>query len=205
MNKNRIIKIILIFLFPTFLYANDYCQKCGMDLHHHQKTSHIATNGDEEIGVCSLHCVIDVKKDGKKYKIKGFDNSTKSFIPINKLIYVVGSNQKGAMSSESEFAFSKKDDADRFQKENGGRLIDGREIIGYAESKWDKDKRMIENNQAKIKEMGQKIAKEYCNNADKIKANNIADFKMELKKYCQNIDGKGLQAAALHLWSQNDK
>lgn len=183
------------------MYAGEYCQKCGMSLHHHEETQHKVIIDGKEIEVCSLHCAIDAIKDNNKYDIKAFDNSTKSFMPIADLIYVIGSSKKGAMTKESEFAFSNKNDADTFMKENGGKIIDGKEIIKYAESKWNKDREMIESNQSKMMALGKNIANEYCNNTKNIKANNIADFKVELKKYCKNIDEKGLQAVALYLWN----
>ncbi len=201
MIKIHIIRIIAILLFPFFLYANQYCQKCGMNLHHHKETNHKIIIENQEITLCSLHCAIDAIKDNNKYEIKGFNNTTQSFIPIGELIYIIGSNKKGAMTKESEFAFSSSDDVKAFIQENGGRIINGTEIIKYAKSKFDSDQKMIKTNQAKIIKLGKNIVNEYCNNANRIRANNIADLKLELKKYCKNIDEAGLQAAALYLWN----
>ncbi len=201
MKKIHTMRIFAILLIPFLLYTNEYCQKCGMNLKHHKETQHKVIINEEETSVCSLHCVIETTKNNNNYKIMGFDNTTNSFKPIGELIYVIGSNKKGAMTKESEFAFSDNDDVKIFIQENGGKIINGKEIIQYVKSKFDDDAKMIKNNQAKMIKLGKNIADEYCNNTDKIKAKNIADLKIKLKQYCNNIDEKGLQAVALYLWN----
>lgn len=201
-------KILFIFILAIFAFAEEYCDICGMNLKNHEQTSHTITSEDNTIKACSLHCVYDaVSKDStKKYTIRGFDNVSRELKGPKDLFYVVGSNKKGTMTSESEFAFSSKEKANNFIKENGGRIVEGKDILKYTETKFSKDKQMIEKNQSKMIAMGEKIANEYCdtNELKKIKtrAKSMAQFKIEAKGYCKNIDQNALQAVGLYFWQK---
>ncbi len=209
MNISHIIFIIMIIANFAIGSDNAYCQMCGMGLEEHKQSNHKITHndtqGEKNIYVCSLHCAYDAINNNSTLKdalIEGIDNSTISFKPIKELFYVIGSAKKSAMTSESEFAFATLEEAEKFRKENGGRIVNGSDILQYESMKFEKDSAMIETNRAKMSKMGKNIADEYCNqNALKaIKADDIAAFKLQAKEHCKNIDEKGLQAVAIYFW-----
>ncbi|RAX53855.1 hypothetical protein CCY99_05595 [Helicobacter sp. 16-1353] len=201
-------KFILIFVLAIFAFAEEYCEICGMNLNHHKHTNHRLINKNKVVETCSLHCIYDIiiRDSANKYTIQGFDNTNGEFKNLKDLLYVVGSDKKGTMTSESEFAFSSKEKANNFIKDNGGRIIQGKDILEYTKNKFDKDKQILESNQAKIAALGEKIAQKYCNIKElekiRIEAKNIAEFKTKAKGSCNNIDGKGLQAVSLYFWKK---
>ncbi len=60
---------------------------------------------------------------GKVTGIKVVDNTTLEFIDVIKSWYVVGSSKPGTMTMTSKYAFGKKDDAQKFAKEHGGKVM----------------------------------------------------------------------------------
>lgn len=195
--KLKIFFWIMILGFGIHAFGAEYCEVCGMNLKMQEKSTHQAKNKH----YCSLHCAFEAS-NGKLDSIIGFDNENKKMRALNDLFYVVGSSQKSAMTSESEFGFGSKQAAQKFQKEFGGKIIEGEKMRDYVANKFQNDKNRIAQNRAKIAKNGESIAKEYCNlgNLKNIKAENIAELKIKAKKECQNIDEKGLQAVAIWLW-----
>ncbi|RAX55197.1 hypothetical protein CCY99_00425 [Helicobacter sp. 16-1353] len=195
----------------SFAFGAEFCEICGMNLEHHKKSSHELIDGEanhgDESHTCSLHCAFE--KSGKSMdisKYKGFDNVSGEFRSITDLFYVIGSSKKSAMTSESEFAFSTRAEAEKFAKENGGRIIEGKEILEYESKKFDADSKMIKQNRAKMALTGKKIAEEYCEveALEKLAkdSSNVAIFKTKAKGHCKNIDGKGLHAVSIYFWDK---
>jgi len=106
--------------------AKEHCSVCGMNLVMFYKTNHIATDVNGIVHqYCSLHCFTDDLRHGAELKNpEVVDVSSLKFIPVLEAYYVVGSKKSGTMSSISKYAFKSLDDAKKFQKENGGQIVD---------------------------------------------------------------------------------
>lgn len=102
-----------------------YCPRCGMDLVKYYKTSHSATIEKKVYQYCSIHCLEDHLGEGIELKNPMVvDVTTLKFIDATKAYYVVGSRIRGTMSKISKYAFLKMDDAQKFQMQNGGEIMD---------------------------------------------------------------------------------
>ncbi len=103
----------------------NYCHICGMDLVKYYKTSHSATNNETTHQYCSIHCLEDHLGSGITLKNpKVVDVTSLQFIDATKAYYVVGSKKSGTMSKISKYAFKTEEDAQKFQKEFGGEIMD---------------------------------------------------------------------------------
>ena len=102
-----------------------YCIRCGMDLVKFYKTSHTATYKGKEYQYCSIHCLEDHLGEGITLKNpKVVDVASLKLIPVSQAYYVVGSKKRGTMSRVSKYAFSTKDNAQKFQAKFGGKIMD---------------------------------------------------------------------------------
>jgi hypothetical protein len=101
------------------------CAICGMHLPTFYKTNHVGDTKDGVKQYCSLHCVVKDNEFNKTdlTNLRVVDTKSLKFIPVLKAFYVVGSSKKGTMSRVSKYAFAKKEDADNFAKEFGGKVM----------------------------------------------------------------------------------
>ena len=100
------------------------CSKCGMNLVRFYKTSHSAIIDKKVYQYCSFHCLIDHLAEGRSLDDpKVVDTKLLKFIDIRAAYYVVGSKVKGTMTHISKYAFSKEEDAKKFQVDNGGKIM----------------------------------------------------------------------------------
>jgi copper chaperone NosL len=102
------------------------CRFCGMD---REKFAHsrvlIEYDDGSTEGICSIHCaaidlVLNLDKTPKAIKVG--DYGTKILIDAEKAQWVIGGNKMGVMTKRAKWAFEKKEDAEAFVKENGGKL-----------------------------------------------------------------------------------
>lgn len=86
-------------------------------------------------GVCSVHCAaIDmiVDLDTLINTITVADMHTKKQIDAYRAYWVIGGDLPGVMTSRAKWAFEKKDDADAFINEHGGKTAVFEEVIRAA-------------------------------------------------------------------------
>lgn len=103
----------------------EHCAMCGMNLVKFYKTSHAAKLNGKNIQYCSLHCLTDHINQGAELENPMVvDVKSLKFIPVTEAFYVVGSDVKGTMSPVSKYAFKNLEDAKRFQKKHGGKIVD---------------------------------------------------------------------------------
>jgi len=101
------------------------CVRCGMNLTKFYKTSHTATYDDKNVQYCSIHCLAEHLNEGVELKNPHVvDVTSLKLLPVLDVHYVVGSTKRGTMSRVSKYAFSNLEDAKKFQKENGGKIMD---------------------------------------------------------------------------------
>lgn len=101
------------------------CSNCGMKLPMFYKTNHAATIDGKVLQYCSIHCLSEAKNiNGKPLEeIRVVDTKGLGFIEASEAYYVVGSKKKGTMSEVSKYAFASEEDASRFAKRFGGKVV----------------------------------------------------------------------------------
>jgi nitrous oxide reductase accessory protein NosL len=100
------------------------CHVCGMNLPMFYKTNHSATVDGKIEQFCSIHCLANTLKQGKKVEdIKVVNNEDLKFISAKDAWYVVGSSKSGTMSKISKYAFAHKEKAEAFAKDFGGKVM----------------------------------------------------------------------------------
>ncbi len=101
------------------------CARCGMNLVKFYKTSHTAIYNDKPIQYCSLHCLAEHLSEGVELKNpKVVDVTTLKLLPVLDVYYVVGSSMKGTMTRVSKYAFGTLSEAQKFQEQYGGKIMD---------------------------------------------------------------------------------
>jgi len=161
MKRTVLILVLVVSCFsflPVALSQDDTkeipeCNYCGMD---REKFAHsrILIEYDEETeeGMCSIHCAaidlaINIDKTPKAIMVG--DYGTKKLINAEKAIWVIGGSKPGVMTKKAKWAFEKKEDADKFVKENGGKVSTFDEAMKatyedmYADTKMIRDRRRM--------------------------------------------------------------
>jgi copper chaperone NosL len=125
--------ILFSFTLTTGLFAQEdvqkhpACQYCGMD---RAKFAHsrmlVAYEDGSSAGTCSLHCAaiefaLHIDKIPKAIQVG--DYYSKTAVDAEKAFWVLGGNKPGVMTQRAKWAFGKKEDAEKFMKENGGAMI----------------------------------------------------------------------------------
>ncbi len=109
------------------------CKFCGMD---REKFAHsrmfIEYDDGTAEGICSLHCaaidlILNIDKSPKALRVG--DYGAKNLIDAEKAFWIIGGGKMGVMTKRAKWAFEKKDDAEKFMKENGGKLASFDEAV----------------------------------------------------------------------------
>jgi copper chaperone NosL len=182
-----------------------YCPKCGMTLPMFYKTNHAAHVDGKNEQFCSIHCLAEAMADGGKVTgIKVIDNTTLEFIDVIKSWYVVGSSKPGTMSMTSKYAFEKKDDAEKFAKEFGGKVMTFYAVLDSVKSTLAQESAMIHKKQAMMAQKGEMMYNNMCTPFDaNFTSTSDAKTYLTTQKPCGEIKGKQLQAIGLYLNSRN--
>jgi copper chaperone NosL len=116
--------------------APDSCSHCGMDRTRFSYSRMIVEYDNGTItGVCSLNCAaidMNANKDLKIRSILVADYNSKKLINAEKAFWVIGGGKKGVMTMTAKWAFAKKEDAEQFIEQNGGRLDTFEEALKLA-------------------------------------------------------------------------
>ena len=161
---NRIIATFLlavIMMFSTALSATTSddakqypsCSLCGMDREKFAQSRMLIEYDDgTSMATCSIHCAaIDmaVQIDKSPRKISVGDFVSKKLIDAEKAVWVIGGTKPGVMAKNGKWAFEKKEEAEKFHKENGGRIATFDEAMKasyeemYADTKMIREKRKM--------------------------------------------------------------
>jgi len=141
------------------LQAHPACKYCGMD---RKQFAHsrmlIEYEAAAPAATCSIHCVavdfaLSIDKMPKTISVG--DYSSKALIDAEKAYWVIGGSQMGVMSKRAKWAFEKKDQAEKFVKENGGQLATFDEAMKAAYEDMYSDTKMIREKR-KMKKMEHK-------------------------------------------------
>ncbi|KAF0220381.1 MAG: hypothetical protein FD174_1282 [Geobacteraceae bacterium] len=127
--------------------AHQSCTYCGMD---REKFAHsrvlIEYEDGTSTGLCSIRCAaVELANalDKTPKSIKVGDFGSKDLIEAEKASWVIGGTKQGVMTRQAKWAFAQKADAERFMKENGGRLASFDEVMKAAYEDLSQDTKMI--------------------------------------------------------------
>ena len=134
MNKGGalVLAVVLVVFSGMFVFAqaqediqkHPSCKYCGMN---RQQFAHsrifIEYDDSTTVGTCSIHCAavdlaINIDKTPKAVRVG--DYNSKALIDAEKASWVIGGSKMGVMTKRAKWAFEKKEDAEKFIKENGG-------------------------------------------------------------------------------------
>ncbi len=224
--KRSINLLILLFAFIITLNANEnfqavdskdatlvktdsskeFCNVCGMHLSKYYKTNHVTEfkNGHKE-QYCSLHCQAQIHEDyeNKINNIQVVDTNSLKLINAKEAFYIVGSSKEGTMSPVSEYAFSTKDEALKFQKEFGGEIHTFEETLKLTKNRLTKDNEILDEKRVPIAKKGKKIFETMCEQKVEKEFNSIGEAKQYLidNNSCKNLDSQMLQAVSIYLYN----
>jgi hypothetical protein len=123
------------------------CTYCGMDRGKFAHSRILIEYDDGSVeGMCSIHCAaidlaIHIDKNPKAIQVG--DYLTKKLNDGEKAFWVIGGNKVGVMTKRAKWAFEKKEDAEKFVKENGGKLSTFDEAMKAAYEDMYADTKMI--------------------------------------------------------------
>jgi nitrous oxide reductase accessory protein NosL len=132
------------------------CKYCGMD---RQKFAHtrvfIEYDDATTVGTCSIHCAavdlaLNIDKTPKTMQVG--DYNSKVLIDAEKAFWVMGGSKMGVMTKRAKWAFEKKEDAEKFIKENGGENATFDVVMMAAYEDMHQDTRMIRERRKMMKE-----------------------------------------------------
>ncbi|MHB8770462.1 MAG: nitrous oxide reductase accessory protein NosL [Syntrophales bacterium] len=123
------------------------CKYCGMnrETYAHSRM-HIDYSDNSKEGLCSLHCAsvdLALNLDKAPKTIGVGDYGTKKLINAETAFWVIGGKKPGVMTKNAKWAFAEKADAEKFQKEFGGRIAGFDEALEAAYKDLADDTKMI--------------------------------------------------------------
>ena len=141
------------------IQRNPSCKYCGMDrgMFAHSRML-IEYDDATTVGTCSIHCVavdLALNIDRTPKTITVGDYNTKNLIDVDKGFWVIGGNKPGVMTKRAKWAFEKKEDAEKFIKENGGGIATFDEAMKASYEDMYQDTKMIRDRR-KMRRMEQK-------------------------------------------------
>ena len=154
--------IVLCLMSGSILWAlsNDVkempaCKYCGMSRETFAHSRMLIEYEDSSIvPACSLHCAsldLAVNLDKAPQAIRVADYSTKELINAETATWVIGGEKPGVMTKNAKWAFAKKEDAEKFSLENGGRIAGFDEALEAAYKDLSDDTKMIREKRKMMK------------------------------------------------------
>jgi copper chaperone NosL len=131
------------------------CKYCGMsrETFAHSRMS-IGYEDGSTVGVCSLRCAsldFALNLDKAPQAIRVADYNTKELINAETATWVIGGKKSGVMTRNAKWAFAKKEDAEKFRMENGGRIAGFDEAMEAAYKDLGDDTKMIREKRKMMK------------------------------------------------------
>ncbi len=123
------------------------CKYCGMnrEMFAHSRML-IEYDDNTREGLCSLHCAavdLALNLDKAPKTIQVGDYGTKRLINAETALWVIGGSKPGVMTKNAKWAFADKADAEKFQKEFGGRIAGFDEALEASYKDLAEDTKMI--------------------------------------------------------------
>lgn len=132
------------------------CIHCGMNREMFAHSRMLIEYSDgSKVGLCSIHCAavdMALNLDKTPSSIRVGDYGKKDLIDAEKAFWVIGGSKPGVMTKNAKWAFADKADAEKFQRENGGRLGGFDDALQASYEDLGKDTKMIREKR-KMKKM----------------------------------------------------
>ncbi len=132
------------------------CKYCGMN---RQQFAHsrvfIEYDDASTVGTCSIHCAavdLAINIDKMPKAIQVGDYNSKGLIDAEKASWVIGGSKMGVMTKRAKWAFEKKEEAEKFIKENGGETATFDVIMKAAYEDMYSDTKMIRERRKMMKQ-----------------------------------------------------
>jgi copper chaperone NosL len=135
------------------------CKYCGMDRKQFAHSRVLIEYDDgSTLGTCSIHCAavdLALHIDKTPTAVRVGDYHTKTLIDAEKAFWVIGGKMTGVMTKRAKWAFDKKEDAEKFIKENGGENAAFEVVMKsvyedmYADTKMIRERRKMKRMQQK--------------------------------------------------------
>jgi copper chaperone NosL len=123
------------------------CKYCGMNREMFAHSRMLIEYSDgSKVGLCSLHCAavdLALNIDKTPTSIQVGDYGKKELIDAEKATWIIGGNNPGVMTKNAKWAFADKNDAEKFQQANGGRLATFDEALQASYQDLGNDTKMI--------------------------------------------------------------
>jgi copper chaperone NosL len=132
------------------------CPYCGMDRTEFQHSRHLVQYDDDLVdGTCSIHCLaislsLNLDRGPKAIYAADFGSAdkVKPLISIEKAVYLIGSDLKGTMTTNSKVAFSDEAAAKAAETAHGGNQGSFDDALRQSYTDMAKDTIMIRKNRA---------------------------------------------------------
>ena len=102
------------------------CAQCGMDREFFAYSRMLIRYADgTSAGVCSINCAVTELKQNKRKQVVVLlvaDYAGKALMDARSATWVTGGKKPGVMTPLPKWAFAKREDAQRFVRENGGTI-----------------------------------------------------------------------------------
>lgn len=123
------------------------CKYCGMNREKFAFSRVLIEYDDgTSTGLCSIRCAaVDLANnlDKAPKSIKVGDYGTRQLVDAEQAVWVLGGSKQGVMTKQAKWAFAKKEDAEKFIKENGGKPATFDEAMKAAYDDMYQDTKMI--------------------------------------------------------------
>lgn len=133
--KRRILAFVMFGLLLTIagvvlaqedLQKTPSCKYCGMDRTKFAHSRMLVTYDDgTTVATCSIHCLavdLALHIDKTPVSIQVGDYTSSKLIDAEKAFWVIDGDKPGVMSRQAKWAFGKKENAEGFIREHGGKL-----------------------------------------------------------------------------------
>ena len=131
------------------------CKYCGMSRDTFAQSRMLIEYEDGSVvATCSLHCAsldLALNLDKAPKMISVADYNTKGLINAETATWVIGGKKPGVMTKNAKWAFAKKEDAEKFSLENGGRIAGFDEALEAAYKDLSDDTKMIREKRKMMK------------------------------------------------------
>ncbi len=139
-------------LMPPRKDFSGQCPNCGMVRSMWARTWFEFENSEGKSQACSFHCLADraVKSDEDPQNVKvALYLDPQKMIPAEQAFFVVGSKAMGTMTMKSKIALSSKDEAEKFRRSCGGKVVGFRQALTTAKAGIAKENPMLREKRLK--------------------------------------------------------